>query len=388
MDPITELLTRRIDTILPSKESLETLLRSGKKIRLYQGFDPTGSRLHLGHTIGMRNLNAFAKEGHKVFAIFGTGTVLVGDPSERDTGRKLITDDEIQSNLTSWKEQVSKVMDLDDIEIVFNGDWLIPLTLKDIINIASNISAIQLFKRDSFQRRLDQGETVWYHETMYPLLQGYDSVHLNVDLEIGGTDQTFNMLVGRELQKKINHKEKWVLTNPMIMGTDGKQMSKTAGNCIFLDDSANDMYGKTMSIIDSQIPVYFRQLTDIPLEEIDAMPNDPMNNKKRLAFEITKQFHGHTSAQAAQDHFEKTVQHKETPSEIKTITITNNNPTILDLCRETGVGESSGHIKRTIEQGGVEINGQKITDINHPLELSSGDILKFGKRTFIKVEVP
>lgn len=385
MDKIDELLTRRVQEILPTKEGLEQKLRSGDKIRLYQGFDPTGNRLHLGHSIGMRNLQSFAELGHTVYAIFGTGTVLVGDPSGRENGRKLITQEEIEVNLTTWKEQASKVMDLDRIKVVFNGDWLVPLTLKDIVQIASNISAVQLFKRDNFQRRLDKGDTVWFHETLYPLLQGYDSVHLDVDLEIGGNDQTFNMLVGRELQKKINHREKWVLTNPMISGTDGGQMSKTSGNCVWLDDSAEDMYGKIMAVSDAQIVPYMRLLTNIPLEEIDNLPDDPMNNKKKLAFEIAKQFHGESGARQGQDYFETTFQKKGIAVSIPEITVPGHESDLLTLLESAHLGESNADRKRLIRDGAVSLNDQKITDPSKPITPKTGDIIKFGKHTFIKL---
>ena len=386
MDQISELLTRRVDQILPNKTGLETLLRSGKKIRLYQGFDPTGIKLHLGHSIGMRNLQKFAELGHEVIVLFGTGTVLVGDPSERDTGRKLITQEEIEANIKTWKLQVSKIIDLERVQIRFNGDWLIPLTLKDIIHIASNISAIQLFKRESFTRRLKAGDTIWYHETMYPLLQGYDSVAMDVDLEIGGTDQTFNMLIGRELQKKINNREKFVLTNPMILGTDGGQMSKTTGNCIWLDDLPEDMYGKTMSIPDSQISIYMQQLTNIPLQEIKNLRDNPLENKKRLALDITTQFYGSNMALKAQQTFEATVQNKEIPTDIKIFIPTIKNGTsFLTLLKDSGLGDSSGHLKRMIEQGAVSINNNKITDPNQVITFRSGDIIKFGKRKYRKI---
>src|SRR3989344_3917419 len=199
---INEILTRGVAKVLPTTAGLQSLM-SKKTLRLYQGFDPTGSRLHLGHTIGLRKLMQFANLGHEVIFLFGTGTVLVGDPSQRDTARKLITQSEIDQNILDWKKQVSPIVDFSKVTIKQNGDWLTKLTLKDIVHIASNISAIQLFKRESFQRRLKRGDTVWYHETMYTLLQGYDSVAMDVDLELGGTDQEFNMLIGRELQRKM-----------------------------------------------------------------------------------------------------------------------------------------------------------------------------------------
>ncbi|MCG2692026.1 tyrosine--tRNA ligase, partial [Microgenomates group bacterium] len=220
---IDEVLTRGVEQILPSKEGLKKLMQT-KKIRLYLGIDPTAKGLHLGHTVPLRKLQQFADLGHEVILLFGTGTVLVGDPSGRDKGRKLITQKEIEENIKTWKKQVSPILNFKKIKLKQNGDWLLKLSLKELIQIASKISAIQLFKREMFQRRLKLGDTVWYHETLYPLLQGYDSVVMDVDLEIGGTDQTFNMLIGRELQQKINHKEKYVLAGKMIMGTDGQPM--------------------------------------------------------------------------------------------------------------------------------------------------------------------
>lgn len=379
----TDILSRRVAKVLPSKDGLAKLMAT-KKIRLYQGFDPTGSRLHLGHTVGLRQLMEFARAGHEVIFLFGTGTVLVGDPSERDTGRKLITQAEIDKNIEDWKKQVSPIVDFNKVTIKQNGDWLTKLSLKDIVKIASNISAVQLFKRDSFQRRLKAGDTVWYHETMYPLLQGYDSVVMNVDLEIGGTDQEFNMLVGRELQRKMNNREKFVLTTPMILGTDGGQMSKTTGNCIWLDDSAADMYGKLMSISDAQLPSYWQLLTDLPMPAKSDFVNQPLSLKKQLALNITQQFHDQTAATAAQADFESTVQKGQAPAIIDTFTISKGSHTLLDICRTAKVGDSSSHIKRTISQGGVEWNGQKITNPSQTINVTGNEILKFGKRTFRK----
>ncbi len=385
---IDALLSRRVDSILPSKQALKQVLMSGKKLRLYQGFDPTGNKLHLGHSIGMRNLQSFAELGHEVIVLFGTGTVLVGDPSQRDTGRKLIDPKQIESNLKTWKDQVKKIIDFDLVTIKYNGDWLTNLTLKDIVWLGSHISAIQLFKRDSFQKRISRGDTVWFHETLYPLLQGYDSVAMDVDLEIGGTDQTFNMLVGRELQRKINNREKYILTNPMVLGTDGKQMSKTSGNCIWLDDNANDMYGKTMSIPDEQILLYMRMFTEIPLKNIPKELNDPLSAKKQLAYEITKQFHGIELAKSAQNHFTKLVQNKQIPDDAPTIIVNHlTKHTIIDLVRLALTTASNSQIKRLVRDGGVELNSQKITDITQPLSLNTGDILKAGKLKYFKIKL-
>lgn len=383
MSNTQDLLTRRVAKILPDKAGLEKLL-STKKIRLYQGFDPTFNQLHLGHTIGFRKLMDFAKAGHEVIFLFGTGTVLAGDPSERDTGRKLITQEEIDANIKTWKDQVSKIVDFDLVTIRQNGDWLTKLTLKDIIKIGSNISATQLFKRESFTRRIKKGDVVWYHETMYPLLQGYDSVVMDVDLEIGGTDQEFNMLVGRELQKKMNNREKWVLTTPMINGTDGKQMSKSVGNCIWLTDKPEDIYTKIMAMSDDMIVTYYELLTDIPMAEIASLdPSKPIENKKHLAYDITRQLHGEKGAQAGQHYYDSFVQTKTAPDTTPTIIVKKGTP-LLEVLKSADLGVSNSDIKRTLEQGGVEVDGQRITD---PSTIVSASTIKFGKRTYRKINI-
>lgn len=302
MPKLTEgLLERRVAKVLPDKAGLSKLLDS-KKIRMYQGFDPTGGRLHLGHSIGLLKLMEFAEAGHEVIFVFGTGTVLVGDPSLRDTARTLITEEEIATNIKNWQTQTKPIVDFNKVHIKMNGDWLTKLSLQEIIKIASNISAVQLFKRDSFTRRLEKGDTVWYHETLYPLLQGYDSVAMDVDLELGGTDQEFNMLVGRELQKKMNSREKYVLETPMILGTDGKQMSKSSGNCVWLDDTPDDMFGKLMRVADDQIIDYAWLCSNMPLKEAqdlqDQLENgvNPRDVKEKMAVAITTMYHG------AEDH--------------------------------------------------------------------------------------
>lgn len=381
-----DLLTRRVAKILPDRAGLEKLI-AGQKIRLYQGFDPTGGHLHLGHAVGMRKLMDFATAGHEVIFLFGTGTVLVGDPSLRDTGRKLITQTEIDDNIKDWKRQVSPLVDFDKVTIKQNGDWLTKLRLKDIISIASNISATQLFKRESFTRRIEKGDPVWYHETMYPLLQGYDSVVMDVDLEIGGTDQEFNMLVGRELQKKINNREKYVLMTPMIPGTDGKKMSKSIGNCIYLDDKPVDIYSKLMAINDDLIPTYFELLTDISMDEIKTLdPTKPMENKKRLAFDITRQLHGEIGAKTGQKYFEKYIQTKENVQEYaKPMPWANMTMSTAGTANASGYTSSMSDAKRLVKSEGFELNDEKLTDPNQNITFKEGDIVKIGKNKYVKV---
>jgi tyrosyl-tRNA synthetase len=356
-----------------------------RKIKLYQGFDATGGRLHLGHSVGIRKLMDFANAGHEVIFLFGTGTVLVGDPSQRDMGRKLITRKEVEKNIKNWKDQVSPLVDWSKIKILRNGDWLTKLKLEDIIKIASKISAVQLFKREMFQRRLKQGDTVWYHETMYPLLQGYDSVVMDVDLEIGGTDQEFNMLIGRELLHKFKSKEKFVLTTPMILGTNGKQMSKTARNCIWLDERPQEMYTKLMSLVDNQIVTYMKTVTNISMDRIGEVEKSlkdkslhPIDAKKELALTVVTELHSENKAKEAQDYFEKTFQKGELPDVEKTVS-----DKVLVNAVASVVGSKS-KAKRLLPQKAIEVNGKVIEDPNY--ELKGGEIIRVGKKKFVKVE--
>lgn len=389
MVDVDQILTRRVEKVLPNKEGLAALMGK-KKIRLYQGFDPTGAHLHLGHSIGIRKLMDFANAGHEVIFLFGTGTVLVGDPSQRDTARKLITQEEIEENIKDWKRQVAPLVDFNKVTIKQNGDWLTKLTLKDIIKIASNISAVQLFKREMFQRRIERGDTVWYHETMYPLLQGYDSVVMDVDLEIGGTDQEFNMLIGRELQAKMNGREKFVLTVPMIMGTDGKQMSKTSGNCVWLDDSAEDMFGKLMAIGDDQIVPYMELVTDIPMARVEEVKKalaagklHPMDAKKELGVAVVTQFHGEKAAHDTKENFEQVFQRRNAPEEAKTYKTVSGAVDLVKVFTENNIAKSNSEVRRLIEQGGVEWNGEKVTDTT--LEIQKSGTLRIGKHRFLKI---
>jgi len=379
---------RRVAKILPDQSGLAKLM-DGKKIRVYLGIDPTGGQLHIGHAIGIKKLMEFAEAGHEAILLFGTGTVLVGDPSQRDSARKTITPEAIEANIQTWKDQVSPIVNFDKVDIRQNGDWLAKLSITELINIASNISAVQLFKRESFTRRIDQGDTVWYHETMYPLFQGYDSVVMDVDLEIGGTDQEFNMLIGRELQKKMNNREKFVLTTPMINGTDGQPMSKTSGNCVWLNDPAGEMFGKLMSISDDQIIPYLELAADVPLSEVDDLKGqleggaNPKEVKARMAWEITKLWHDEAAANQARDEFESRFSGGELPADIDTKQVATGQRDLADLLVETGLAASKSEARRLIEQGGVRLNQAKVE--SETVDIKSGDVLQAGKRRFVKV---
>lgn len=385
-----ELFNRRIAKVLPDQKSLESRL-SSKKLRIYNGIDPTGTRLHLGHSIPLRKLMDFANAGHEVILLFGTGTVLVGDPSLRDKARELIKEEEIDKNIKNWKEQASKIIDFSKVEIRQNGDWIRAMTIRDIIEIGSRVSAVQLFKRESFTRRIKNGDTVWYHETMYPLLQGYDSVEMDVDLEIGGTDQEFNMLMGRELQKKINNKEKWVITTPMIVGTDGQQMSKSSGNCVWLDDEPDEMFGKIMRLPDKYMWEYLENVTDIPMTEIKEMKQEvnngsnPVDVKYRLALDIVTQFHDVHTAEKAKSAFKrKFSKNSIQDQDYDLVKLSKAKWSIDDLIVDLGATDSKSQARRLAKQGGIRINNKRIEEGN--IELRSGDKIQVGKRGFYKVK--
>lgn len=385
---MSELLKRRVDKILPGADELRKRMDKGP-LRLYIGIDPTGGRLHIGHAIGLKKLMDFAHQGHEAILLFGTGTVLVGDPSQRDNARKRITQDEINQNIATWKKQVTPIIDFDKVTIKQNGDWITKMTIYDIIDVASNISATQLFKRESFTRRIAAGDTVWYHETMYPLLQGYDSVVMDVDLEIGGTDQEFNMLMGRELQKKINNREKFVLTTPMILGTDGQQMSKSSGNCVWLQDPPAEMFGKLMSIVDQQIIPYLELCTDVPMEEVtelEASLNsgaNPRDIKLRMAEEVTAIWHDPAAAKDAREAWQAQFQQGQLPDDIAEKTIATGQRELAEVLVEVELTSSKSEARRLIDQNAVKINGDRVAD--QTAQINSGDLIQVGKRKFVKI---
>ncbi|MBI3983955.1 tyrosine--tRNA ligase [Candidatus Microgenomates bacterium] len=385
----TSILERGVAKVLPSQEGLQRLM-STQKIRVYLGVDPTGARLHIGHAVGIRKLMEFAQAGHEAILLFGTGTVLVGDPSQRAEARKLVNQSEIDRNIASWQDQVKPIVDFERVTVRQNGEWLLKLKLAEIVEIASHISSIQLFKREMFQRRLAAGDTVWYHETMYPLLQGYDSVALDVDLEIGGTDQEFNMLIGRELQKKMKNREKFVLTVPMIVGTDGQPMSKTTGNCVWLDDPAEEMLGKLMTIPDNQIVNYLELVTNVSAEAVEqaktalAKGANPRDLKLQMAEGVVKIYRGAAAAKQAREAFETQFSKGEMPVDIPVAVVAKGEWAVAELLVKIGLSASKSAALRVLSQGGVRLNTQSVeTD---KIEIKAGDILQVGKRHFIRIK--
>jgi len=382
---VEEVLTRGVEQVLPDKQSLKKLMQK-RKIRLYLGIDPTAPKLHLGHAITLRKLQEFADLGHEAILVVGTGTVLAGDPSLRLKARPLISEKEVEKNIKNWKRQARKVLDFSKVKIRYNGDWLLKLGLKDIIQIASHIAAAKLFQREMFQRRIKVGQTVLTHETLYPLLQGYDSVFLGVDLEIGGTDQLFNMLIGRELMEKMRKKEKFVLTCPMILGIDGKQMSKTSGNCIWIEDSPNQMFGKIMSIPDNLIFDYLKLLTRLPLNEIEKMKRlNPRDAKAKLAKEIVAIYHSQKAALLAEKEFERVFKEKKLPTKIPGVKIKEEKLNILEFLVKTKLASSKSEAKRLIFQKGVKINKEVQGNWRKMIDIKKGMLIQVGKRRFVRL---
>lgn len=390
---IDEVLTRGVAEVLPNKESLMKLLQE-KKIKLYLGIDPTGSLLTLGHSVVLRKLQQFADLGHEVILLIGNGTVRIGDPTGKDSTRPELTDEQIKENFNDWKEQASKVLNFDKIEIKYNGDWLDKLTMPDIVRLMAKTTVQQLIERDMFQKRLQQGKPIHGHEIMYPLLQGYDSVIMDVDLEIGGTDQTFNMMMGRTLQRSYNDREKFVLTTPIINGTDGRKMSKSFDNFIALTENPVDMYGKLMSTADDEIITYFETLTDVPMDEVNEMRSkiqageNPMQFKKKLAFTITEMYNGADSASQAENHFERTIQQGEVPENLPVIEVGKENISLLELVQKCLPEESNSNLRRLIEQGAVELlpSQEILSNPYQEISLSKVDIIRIGKRRYFKLQ--
>jgi tyrosyl-tRNA synthetase len=391
---IDKVLTRGVENVLPKKETLAKIM-SERSITLYLGIDPTGNELHLGHSVPLRKLQDFAQLGHKVILLVGNGTVKIGDPTGRDESRPVLTDEEINANFANWQRQASKILDFSIIEVRYNADWLDKLSYSEMLKLMAKTTVQQLLERDMFQDRMAKGLPIHGHEIIYPLIQGYDSVAMDVDLEIGGNDQTFNMMMGRHLQNIYHQKEKWVLTVPLIEGTDGRKMSKSYKNYIALEDEAVDVYGKIMSISDELIVKYFEVLTRIDLAKIEEIKqalvagDNPMQFKKELALEITKDLHGQEAAQQASEHFQQSIQNKAVPETEHFADL------ILEIHEADGKKTSNNNIfsnselGRLLEQGAVKLLPEQkvVKNWQELLTLSNNSKLKIGKHRFYQLKI-
>lgn len=379
---INEALTRGVQQVLPDKKGLADLMAK-RKIKLYQGFDPSAPSLHLGNFVGLMKLRQFQKLGHEVIFLVGDFTGMIGDPTDKLATRKKMTREQVLDNAKAWYKQAGKVLDFkgdNPAKIVFNSEWSDKVTFKDLIEITSNITVQQMMERDMFQERLKNNTPIYLHEFLYPIAQGYDCVVMDVDLEIGGNDQLFNMMMGRTLMRAIKNKEKFVLTTKLLVDKDGNKVGKTTGNALFLDSTPENFYAGIMSFPDEVLPLSFELLTEISLEGLpEKIKNDPMGQKKHLAYEIVKFLWGESAANTAQSTFEKTFQEKAPTFDIKVKAEESLAKTIIPFTTR----QSMSSAKELIKQNAVDVNGKVITDANY--KLKPGDEIKVGGRTFLKV---
>jgi len=388
---IEKVVERGVVEILPDKESFLKLAKK-KKLKIYFGIDPTSPNLHLGHFVPLKKLAEFQQLGHETILLIGDFTAQIGDPSGRDKKREPLTQEQVQRNMKNYKSQFSKVLDLSKTKIAYNSQWLAKMGLRDVLELASHFTVSRLLERDMFQERLKKGQEVWVSEMLYPLLQGYDSVALDVDLEIGATDQKFNMLVGRKLQKIYRKREKFVLTVPLLLGLDGRKMSKTYNNTVNLTDPPNEMFGKIMSLKDELIFEYFRLLTNVPEKEVTNMEEavkegklNPRDAKEKLALEIVTFFWGEDKALQAKKEFIKVFREKEIPEDIPTFFSPKTSYPILDLLIYLHLANSKSEAKRLIKQGGVKIDKVVVKDPKIVVEVKEGMVIQVGKRKFARL---
>jgi tyrosyl-tRNA synthetase len=379
----SELLTRCVQEVVP-KELAEGKLASGKPMRVYLGIDPTGSKLHLGHSVPLRKLKAFQNAGHDVIFLVGSFTAMIGDPTGQDKMRVPLTREQVEENFKDYKKQAGKILDFSKTEVRYNHEWLEKMDIMSVMKLAGNFTVQQILQRDMFKERMKHGEDINPNEFLYPLMQGYDSVMLDVDCEIGGNDQLFNMLCGRKLQKAYGKREKFVLTTKLIEGTDGRKMSKTYGNCIYLDDELNDMFGKVMTIKDDLMATYFECCTDVTMDEVKTiLKGNPRDAKARLAAEIVTLYHGAAAAESAAKAFDAVFKDGGVPDDMTEASV-KKGTLLVDVLVKEKLVTSKSEAKRVIEQGGVKMNDKTVPSIDAKAE--SG-VLRVGKRKFLKINL-
>jgi tyrosyl-tRNA synthetase len=378
------------------EQELRQRLSEGRPLRVYAGFDPTGVGLHLGHLIPMLKLRQFQRFGHEVTFLIGTMTATVGDPSDKTSARQQLTLEEVESNARTWLDQAYRVLDPEKTHIVRNGDWLAPLTLAEVVDLASRFTVGQFLDHETFRRRMEEGKPLYLHEFIYALMQSYDALHLKTDVQVGGTDQLFNILQGRHLQRAVDERPLIAVCVPLLIGTDGQEkMSKSLGNYIAITETAPEMYGKLMSIPDSLLVNYYTHLTPMPQAEIDSLAIglgsrtvNPMEAKKRLAHEVVGLLHGDEAAAAAQAEFERVFQRGEQPEEATDL------PLDLDaegrasieitlVLSESGVVASRSEARRLLSQGALALDGEPVKE--QRIEVREGSLIRVGRHRFLRV---
>jgi tyrosyl-tRNA synthetase len=391
MEAIDELLTRGVDTII-GRDELAEALRSKRKLRIKFGVDPTRPDLHIGHAVALRKLRTLQDLGHTVIFLIGDYTTKIGDPSGKSKTRPMLSDEDIKANVKTYLDQVGQTLGTKKAEIRYNSEWLGKLSFADLIQLASNVSVAQTIERDDFKNRLSNGQELALHEILYPLMQAYDSVALEADVEFGGNDQLFNLMAGRALQKKLGQRPQVVFTCELLVGTDGsKKMSKSLDNYIAFTDTPLDMYGKTMSIPDNLIGPYYKLCTEIPTDAIESLVAtlaagaNPRDSKASLAREIVRLYHGDEAALQAEADWNATFRDKSGPTADQIEDISLGEPTVplLDLLIRIGAASSKGEARRLLDQNGVRIDNVTVTEETFPV--TPGSMLQVGKRRFYKL---
>jgi tyrosyl-tRNA synthetase len=393
---IEELIERGVEEVYPDKESLEKKLKSGDKIKLYCGFDPSAKSLHIGNAILINKLAQFQKLGHEVIFLIGDFTGMIGDPTDKGSVRKKLSREEVLENSKDYQKQASSFLDFagkNSAQVKYNSEWNDKLSFKDLIELSSNFTVQQMLQRDMFQKRQEEEKPIYLHEFLYPLTQAYDSVAMDVDLEIGGNDQMFNMMCGRGLLRSLKNKEKFVLTMKLLADENGKKMGKSEGNVVFLDEEASEIYGKVMSWPDEVMSVAFELCTQIAWQEVKEIQKELKTKdvnfrdiKMRLAREITTSIKGDKEAKIAEDYFIKTVQKKEIPENIEELSLKKSRLNILELLVLTKLTASKGEARRLINQNGLKIDGEVVNNTDLELDLEKTKLIQKGKRHFLKVK--
>ena len=397
VDEQMDVIRRGTVEIVPEEELKEKLKNSrdtDSPLKIKLGCDPTRPDLHLGHSVILRKLRQFQDLGHQAILIIGDFTALIGDPTGQNKTRPALTEAEIKENAQTYLDQATRILDPDSTTIVYNSDWLGDMKFQDVIKLTSRLTVARMIERDDFSKRYNNNEPISLHEFLYPLAQGQDSVHLKSDVELGGTDQKFNLLVGRELQKHDGQEPQIALMMPLLVGTDGTmKMSKSYDNYIGITESANDMYGKVLSIPDELIYPWFELVTDVSVDELPAYKEkaeeNPRDTKHELAHIITAMYHGKKAATGARNHFEQTVIGNEIPDDAPTLEYgAGSDVRLLDIISDAGFTDSNGQSKRLIKQGGVSIDDKKVTDKGHSITFDADTefTLKVGKRNFAIVK--
>lgn len=391
-----DLIKRGASEIIPEEElqkKIEKSIANGQQLNIKLGCDPSRPDLHLGHSVVLRKLAQFQELGHQAILIIGDFTGMIGDPSGRNATRPALSLEETRENGQSYFEQASKILNPKTMKVVYNSEWLGKMSFEDVIKLASKYTVARMLERDDFTKRYKNGEPISLHEFLYPLAQAMDSVAIKSDVELGGTDQKFNLLVGRDIQREFGVEPQVILTMPLLVGTDGvEKMSKSYGNYIGISDSPQQIFGRTLSIPDNLIYTYFELTSDISNEELCDIKNqlsdssvNPRNIKRSLAKKLVAMYHSQSDADAAEEEFDKIFIKKEVPDEIPEYLIENESIEILELLTITSLAPSKGEARRLVTQGGVTMNGEKISDINYLVKFDSEVILKVGKRKFLKV---